>query len=66
MTRHMPKAALYAPLKVVVYEDEESRTFVAFDSFTSLLVKYQGEEITQVAQLVEQKLDALVAEVTAD
>ena len=66
MTRHMPEAALYAPLKVVVYEDEEGRTFVAFDSFTSLLVQYQREEITQVAQLVEQKLEALVAEVTAD
>jgi uncharacterized protein (DUF302 family) len=56
----------YAPLKLVVYEDKESRTFVAFDSFTSLLVQYQQEEITQVAQLVEQKLEALVAEVTAD
>jgi uncharacterized protein (DUF302 family) len=56
----------YAPPKLVVYEDKESRTFVAFDSFTSLLVQYQQEEITQVAQLVEQKLEALVAEVTAD
>ena len=66
MTMYMPEAALYAPLKLVVYEDEEGRTFVAFDSFTSLLVQYQQEEITQVAQLVEQKLEALVAEVTAD
>jgi uncharacterized protein (DUF302 family) len=66
MTMYMPEAALYAPPKLVVYEDKESRTFVAFDSFTSLLVQYQQEEITQVAQLVEQKLEALVAEVTAD
>ena len=66
MTMYMPEAALYAPLKLVVYEDEEDRTFVAFDSFTSLLVQYQHKEITQVAQLVEQKLEALVAEVTAD
>jgi uncharacterized protein (DUF302 family) len=56
----------YAPPKLVVYEDKEGRTFVAFDSFTSLLVQYQHEEITQVAQLVEQKLEALVAEVTAN
>jgi hypothetical protein len=35
-------------------------------SFTSLLAEYQQEEITQVGQLVEQKLEALVAEVTAD
>jgi uncharacterized protein (DUF302 family) len=42
----------YAPLKLVVYEDKEGRTFVAFDSFTSLLVQYQHEEITQVAHVV--------------
>ena len=65
MTMYMPEAALYAPLKLVVYEDEEGRTFVAFDSFVSLLVQYQREEVTQVAQIVEQKLEALVAEVTA-
>jgi uncharacterized protein (DUF302 family) len=65
MTRHMPEAALYAPLKLVVYEDEEGRSFVAYDNFISLLVQYRREEITQVAREVEQKLEALVAEVTA-
>jgi uncharacterized protein (DUF302 family) len=66
MTRHMPEASLYAPLRLVVYEDEESRTFVAYDSFVSLLAQYQHEEITQTAQLVEQKLEMLVAEVTRE
>lgn len=66
MSRHMPEAALYAPLKLVVYEDEEGKTFVAYDSFVSQLVQYQREEITQVARTVEQKLEALVAEVTAE
>jgi hypothetical protein len=47
------------------YNDLQS-PIVSFDSFTSLLVQYQHEEITQIAQLVEQKLEALVAEVTAD
>ena len=64
MTRHMPEAALYAPLKLVVYEDEEGKTFVAYDNFISLLVQYQREEITQVAREVEQKLEALIAAVT--
>ena len=66
MTMHMPEAALYAPLKVVVYEDEQGRTFVAYDSFVSLLAQYQREEIAQVARVVEQKLEALVAEVTTN
>jgi uncharacterized protein (DUF302 family) len=66
MTRYMPEAALYAPLRLVVYEDEEGKTFAAYDSFVSLLAQYQREEITQVAQVVEQKLEALVAEVIAE
>ncbi len=66
MSRHMPEAALYAPLKLVVYKDEEGKTFVAYDSFVSLLSQYQREEITQMAQTVEQKLEALVVEVTAE
>ena len=64
MTRYLPEAALYAPLRFVVYEDEQGSTFVAYDGFVSLLAQYQREEITQVARVVEQKLEALVAEVT--
>jgi hypothetical protein len=33
---------------------------------SQLLAQYQREEITQVARVVEQKLEALVAEVTAE
>jgi hypothetical protein len=53
-----------APLHFVVYEDEAGKTFVAYDNFVSLLAQYQREEITQVAQIVEQKLEALLAAVT--
>ena len=55
---------MYAPLKLIVYQDEEGRTFVAYDGFVSLLAQYQREEITQVARVVEQKLEALIAAVT--
>lgn len=37
---------------------------VAYDRFSSLLPPYQPAEITPIAQLVEQKLKALVAEAT--
>jgi hypothetical protein len=50
---------------LVVYEDEQGSTFLACYSFVSLLAQYQREEITQVTRLVEHKLEALVAEVTA-
>jgi hypothetical protein len=32
----------------------------------SLLVQYQRDEIIQVARVVEQKLEALIAEVTTE
>jgi uncharacterized protein (DUF302 family) len=66
MTRYMPEAALYAPLKLVVYEDEQGNTFLAYDSFVSQLAQYQREEITRMARFVEQKLEALVADVTGE
>jgi uncharacterized protein (DUF302 family) len=66
MTRYVPEAALYAPLKLVVYEDEQGNTFLAYDSFISQLAQYQREQITRVARLVEQKLEVLVAEVTGE
>jgi uncharacterized protein (DUF302 family) len=50
------------PLKLVIYADEEGKTFVAYDSFVSLLAQYQREEINQVAQVVAQKLEALTTE----
>ena len=64
MSRLQPEVALYAPLHFVVYEDEAGKTFVAYDHFASLLAQYQREEITRVAQMVEQKLEALLTAVT--
>ncbi len=64
MVEHLPEVALYAPLRLVVYEEDGGRAVVAYDRFSSLLLPYQHAEITPIAQLVEQKLEALVAEVT--
>jgi uncharacterized protein (DUF302 family) len=64
MSRLQPELALSAPLHFVVYEDEAGKTFVAYDHFVFLLAQYQREEITRVAQIVEQKLEALLTAVT--
>ena len=56
---HVPEVALYAPLRLTVYEGNDGRTFVAYEHFTSQLAQYQREEIMHIAQLVEQKLEAL-------
>ncbi len=64
MVDHLPEVALYAPLRLAVYEEDAGKTFVAYDRFSSQLQEYQHAEITPIAQLVEQKLEVLVAEVT--
>lgn len=64
MIEHVPEVALYAPLRIAVYAGEGGTTFVAYDRFSSLLSEYQRPEIAAVAQLVEAKLEALVAEAT--
>ena len=66
MTRHTPEVAQYAPFKLAVYQDEEGRTFVAYDNFASLLAQYQNEEINRTAQVVQQKLAVLVAEAVGE
>ena len=63
MVEYLPEVAMYAPLRLAVYE-EGGKTFVAYDRFSSLLPPYQPAEIPPIAKLVEQKLEALVAEVT--
>jgi uncharacterized protein (DUF302 family) len=62
MIEHVAEVALYAPLRLAVYEGEPGRTFIAYDRFSSLLSQYPRGEIASTAKLVEQKLDELVAE----
>jgi uncharacterized protein (DUF302 family) len=64
MIEHVPEAALYAPLRLVVYENRAGKAVVAYERFTSQLAQYPNPEIAPVAQLVEQKLEELVAEAT--
>jgi uncharacterized protein (DUF302 family) len=61
MIEHAPEAALYAPLRLVVYENRAGQAVVAYERFTSQLAQYANPEIARVARLVEQKLEALVA-----
>jgi uncharacterized protein (DUF302 family) len=66
MIQHEPGVALYAPLRLAVYEDGEGKRVVACDRFTSLLAPYPHLEIAVTAKLVEEKVDALIAEVMGE
>ena len=66
MVEQIPEVGLYAPPRVLVYEDYHGQTFVAYDRLTSLVSQYQNEEVTNIARLVDYKLDELARLVTGN
>jgi uncharacterized protein (DUF302 family) len=64
MTRHDVRAALYAPLRVLLYEDDEGRTCVEYDRPSSLFGQFGNARVTEVAAMLDRKLEQLVAEAT--
>ena len=64
MIEHVPEVALYAPLRLTVFEDDDGKTHVAYDRLPSLLAQYQDPGVAKVAEVVEQKFESLLAEAT--
>jgi uncharacterized protein (DUF302 family) len=61
MTRHAIGAALYAPLRVLLYEAEEGTTCVEYDLPSSLFGQFGSEDVDRVAESLDRKLEALIA-----
>jgi uncharacterized protein (DUF302 family) len=61
MTRHDIRAGLYAPLRVLIYEDEEGKTCVEYDRPSSLFGQFGDERISPTAAVLDRKLGAVVA-----
>jgi hypothetical protein len=61
-----PRSPSMPRFRLAVYEDGEGKCVVAYDRFTSALARYQHPEMTSTAQVVEQKLEALVADITGE
>jgi uncharacterized protein (DUF302 family) len=60
MTRYQLPAALYAPLRIVLYEDDSGRAVFEYDRPSSLFGQFGDERVTAVARgLDEELLDAL-------
>jgi hypothetical protein len=49
MTRHEIRAALYAPLRVLVFEPEAGRTIVEYDQPSSQFGHFGSDDLTTVA-----------------
>ena len=61
MTQHDIRAGLYAPLRVLLYEDERGKTCLEYDKPSSLFGQFQNDRIIPTAAMLDKKLEALIA-----
>ena len=61
MTQHDIRASLYAPLRVLIYENDKGKTCVEYDKPSSLFGQFGNERISPTAAMLDRKLEALVA-----
>jgi hypothetical protein len=60
MTRHQLPAALYAPLRVVLFEDEQGRGIFEYDRPSSFFSQYGDERVTEVGRYLDAALEAVL------
>ena len=61
MTQHDIRASLYAPLRVLLYEDEHGKACVEYDKPSSLFGQFGNAKVTEVAIMLDRKMEQLVA-----
>jgi uncharacterized protein (DUF302 family) len=61
MTQHDIRASLYAPLRVLIYEDEQGKTCVEYDRSSSLFGQFGNDRIAPTAAMLDRKLESLVS-----
>jgi uncharacterized protein (DUF302 family) len=58
MTRYRLPAALYAPLRVVLYEDEQGHGIFEYDKPSSFFGQFGDERVTDVGRYLDATLEA--------
>ena len=61
MTQHDIKASLYAPLRVLIYENEQGKTCLEYDRPSSFFGQFGNAKVTDVATMLDRKMEQLVA-----
>src|SRR3954454_24559761 len=61
MTQHDIRASLYAPLRVLIYEDGRGKTCMEYDRPSSVFGQFGNDRISPTAAMLDRKLEALVA-----
>jgi uncharacterized protein (DUF302 family) len=62
MTQYSLGAGLYAPLRVLLYENDAGKVCIEYDRPSSLFAQFSDDHITQVAASLDKKLEDLVAQ----
>lgn len=60
MTRHQLAAALYAPFRVVLYENAQGHAVIEYDRPSSLFGQFGDERVTAVAQGLDAALERVL------
>ncbi len=61
MTQHDIRSSLYAPLRVLIYENEVGKTCVEYDKPSSLFGQFSNAKVVDVATMLDRKLEQLLA-----
>ena len=56
-------AALYVPLRVLIYEDKRGRAVIAYDQPSSLLGQFLDDPVLDVARMLDRKLGEVATRV---
>jgi uncharacterized protein (DUF302 family) len=62
MTQHQLPASLYAPLRVVLYENEAGHAVFEYDRPSSLFGQFGDERVTAVARELDASLERVLAQ----
>ncbi len=65
MTRHRLPAALYAPLRVVLFEDEQGRGIFEYDKPSSFFGQFGDERVTEVGRYLDVTLETVLRNAAA-
>jgi uncharacterized protein (DUF302 family) len=57
MTRHQLPAALYAPLRVVLFEDDQGRGIFEYDKPSTFFGQFDDERVTEVGRYLDVTLE---------
>ena len=60
MTRHQLPAALYAPLRILLYENDAGRSIFEYDRPSSLFGQFDDERVTAVARELDTSLERVL------